>query len=83
MGAMLRFRQETGKDATEIDGSLTDLCTYLYCCVASACKHDGVEFGFSLMAFADGLTPEDLTAWSEAVALDQPEGSDGDAEKKS
>ena len=32
MGAMLRFKRETGKEATTVDGSsLTDLVTYVWC----------------------------------------------------
>ena len=67
MGAMLRFKKETGKEVTELGNSLSDMCAYLYCCVASACKKDGVKFDMSLMDFADSLTPEDLNQWTEAV----------------
>ena len=56
MGAMLRFKMETGKEVSDISNDVTDMCTYLFCCIASACKHDGVEFGFSLMDFADCVT---------------------------
>lgn len=67
MGAMLRFKQETGKEVTEIDpGSFSDLCTYLWCCVKSASKADGKDFDLSLMDFADNVTPEDATEWAEA-----------------
>ena len=67
MGAMLRFKQETGKEVTEIDpGSFSDLCTYLWCCVKSASKADGKDFDLSLMDFADSVTPEDATEWAEA-----------------
>lgn len=67
MGAMLRFKQETGKEVTEIDpGSFSDLCTYLWCCVKSASKADGKDFDLSLMDFADSVTPEDATEWTEA-----------------
>ena len=32
MGAMLRFKQETGREVTEMKGdSLTDICTHLWC----------------------------------------------------
>lgn len=66
MGAMLRFKQETGKEVTEIDpGSFSDLCTYLWCCVKSASKADGKDFDLSLMDFADSVTPEDATEWAE------------------
>ncbi len=87
MGAMLRFKQETGKEVTDISGSLSDMCAYLYCCTASACKKDGVEFGMTLMDFADSVTPEDLNQWTEAVnaTADQTpeEDTSAEGEKKS
>ena len=49
MGAMLRFKRETGKEVTDMDGgSLTDVCTFLWCCIVSACKADGITFDMSL-----------------------------------
>ncbi|MGN0069581.1 MAG: hypothetical protein ACI350_07620, partial [Prevotella sp.] len=52
MGTMLRFRQETGKEVSEIGaGCLSDLCTFLWCCTVSACNHDGIDFSLSLMDF--------------------------------
>ncbi len=87
MGAMLRFKEETGKEVTEIDaGSFSDLCTYLWCCVKSASKADGLDFSLSLMDFADSITPEDALAWSEATKEQSGVASDGErgsAEKKS
>jgi hypothetical protein len=80
MGAMLRFKQETGKEVTEIGNSISELCTYLYCCVVSACKADGVPFDLSLMDFADSLTAEEMQEWTEAVN-EQTEKS-GNNEKK-
>ena len=81
MGAMLRFKNETGREVTSIEPSdISGLCTYLWCCVVSACKCDGVEFGLSLMDFADSISQEDMGAWAEAVA--EP-SSDSEAEKKS
>lgn len=68
MGAMLRFKKETGKEVTELGNSLSDMCAYLFCCVASACKHDGVKFDMSLMDFADSVSPDDLSAWAEATS---------------
>ena len=69
MGAMLRFKKETGKEVTEIDGtSLSELCIYLWCCVMSASKHDGADFSMSLQDFSDALSPDDLTAWSASLA---------------
>lgn len=83
MGAMLRFKKETGKEVTELaNGSFSDLCVYLYCCVASACAADKVSFDMSVMDFADALSPEDMTEWANKV---QGEGTAApeDAEKKS
>lgn len=80
MGAMLRFKKETGKEITEItDKSFTDLCTYLYCCVASASAADKVNFNLSLLEFADALSPEDMQVWTNKMqqfgnATDNAEG---------
>lgn len=80
MGAMLRFKRETGKEVTEIKGDVSDLCTYLWCCVASASKHDGIDFDLSLMDFADSIAPEEVTAWANAINAES--GTDN-GEKKS
>ncbi|MBQ8793434.1 MAG: hypothetical protein IJZ63_01655 [Clostridia bacterium] len=83
MGAALRFKKETGKEIMEINGgSLTDVCTYLYCCVVSACAADKVDFNMSLMEFADALNPEDMQAWTAQM---QPDANDNavEGEKKS
>ncbi len=84
MGAMLRFKQETGKEITEIDpSSFTDLCTYLWCCVASAAKREGKKFEMSLMDFADSIMPEDMTAWGQSIMSDSETTEDSKEEKKS
>lgn len=64
MGAMLRFRNEAGKDVTQLNSDdIGDLVTLLWCCVASASNADGVEFDMSLMDFADSLDPETVTGF--------------------
>ena len=84
MGAMPRFKQETGKEITEIDpASFTELCTYLWCCGASAAKREGKEFNMSLMDFADAIMPEDMTAWGNSIMSDGGPAEDTDGEKKS
>lgn len=86
MGAMLRFKRETGREATEIDpSSLSDLCTFLWCCVVSASKADGKDFGMSLMEFADAISPDTATAWAEAARAGSgdPQPDSGEGEKKS
>lgn len=86
MGAMLRFQRLTGREVTEINpGSLSDLCTYLYCCVVSASRRERKELNMELMEFADSITPEAMQRWQqqlEAGAADEPSATAG-AEKKS
>ncbi|MDE5989095.1 MAG: hypothetical protein K2H17_06830 [Duncaniella sp.] len=83
MGAMLRFKQETGREITEIDPrSFSDLCTYLWCCVVSAAKREGKSFDMSLMDFADSLSPEDMAEWNNAIVSDSETGSGESGEKK-
>ena len=80
MGALLRFKRETGKDASELDErDVSGLITFLWCCMASASKADGVEFSLSLMDFADRLEPDTLTGFYTSMSEDAPAG---DAEKK-
>lgn len=86
MGAMLRFKRETGREVTEIQSeSFSDMCTYLWCCITSASKHDGKIFDMSLMDFADSITPDDMTEWAQSLSdgkdtsMDTPDN----AEKKS
>lgn len=83
MGAMLRFKQETGKEATEMQDSFSDLCVFLWCCVASACKRDGIPFTLSFMEFADSISPEEMVGWADSLRDEQAEHSDALNEKKS
>lgn len=85
MGAMLRFKRETGREITEIEpNSFSDLCTYLWCCVKSASKREGIDFDMSLMDFADNIAPDDMAAWNDAISADSKGGTAGDnGEKKS
>lgn len=85
MGAMLRFKEETGKEITEIDGgSLTEMFTYLWCCVASACAREGVEFGMSRMELADRVMPEDMAGWRDTLTAsgDGKGARDGQGDEK-
>lgn len=85
MGAMLRFKKETGKEVTEISDNLSDMCAYLYCCTLSACKKDSIKFDMSLMDFADSITPEDLNQWTTEVSdtTEQMPKEGSEDEKKS
>ena len=76
MGALLRFKRETGREVSEIKKTdVADQVILLWCIVTAACSADKVEFGIGLEEFADALTPEALTL------LDDESGGDG-AKKK-
>lgn len=68
MGAMLRFKEQTGKEITDLDTtSFTELCTYLWCCIKSACAREQKQFDLSLLDFADSIDPDDMNAWASAI----------------
>ncbi|MBR1463452.1 MAG: hypothetical protein IJ604_08805 [Prevotella sp.] len=67
LGAMRRFKQETGKDADNISGA-SDLAVFVWCCCFSACKADGVEFGESLEDFCDLVDMGALSEFTKAIA---------------
>lgn len=86
MGAMLQFKELTGREVSEIQQqNVSDLVAYLYCCTASACRRNGVEFTMSLLAFADALDPDALDAWVKSLTeqAQAAEAADESEEKKS
>lgn len=78
MGAMLRFKRETGKDVTQMNTSdVAELVTLLWCCIVSASKADGVEFGMELLDFADRIDQDTTTSFYASM-----EKEPADTEKK-
>ena len=62
MGAMVRFKRESGKDIREVNQTDVDLMLmFVWCCVKSACNADSVEFDIAFDRFVDMLEPEDFT----------------------
>jgi len=55
MGAVLRFKRETGQDISKALTDTETMITYIWCCISSACAQDNVEFGMSLIEFADAM----------------------------
>lgn len=85
MGAYLLFTEETGRDVTELNVSdVSDLLTWVWCCVVSACRRDGVAFDISLSCFADYVLVEDVLSWVRQVPPSEPSasGSPPSAKKK-
>ena len=84
MGALLRFKQETGKELNEANG-ITDNATLIWCCIKSACKYEGKDFDMSLMDFADNVDGQDIqniAAVLNSLLTGEPKTEEGeDAEK--
>lgn len=71
MGAMVRFKRATGHDVSELDTSdIEGVLVFVWCCVASACKADGVEFCMSCEDFADHIEPSDIQSFYDGMAAD-------------
>lgn len=69
MGAMLLFKRNTGKDVSQMDGSdMEELLTLMWCCIACACKADGVEFDTDFETFTCMITPDDVSQWNTAIS---------------
>lgn len=74
MGAMLRFKRETGHDVSEMKADdVADMVAFLWCCIVSASKADGVEFGIGLMDFADMIGPDSIREFYDSVDADRPD----------
>ena len=80
MGALLRFKEQTGVDLHQAEQNATTACTYIYCCVVSSCAADRIPFDLSFMEFADALSPDDANAW--ALAMQEPDPAAAAGEKK-
>ena len=79
MGAMLRFKRETGKEVSEIGSDLSLLITLMWCAVQSASAADGVEFDLPLLRFADLIGMEQVTAFTESLnTIQTPSGHSSD-----
>lgn len=88
-GAMLFFKQTTGKEVTEFDPSqFSELFTFFYCTVRAACVRERVAFPFKdAEEFGCMVDPEVLQAWGAEVQgaslLEVEEGAADGEQKKS
>lgn len=77
-GAMLRFKDLTGKEVAEIGVRDTSLhIKYLWCCVVSASKREGKEFDMPLQVFADCITDEEIAQWQSMQKSDEKKTDSG------
>lgn len=68
MGAMLRFKRETGHDVSRmLADDVSDMVAFLWCCIVSASKADGTPFDMPLMDFADMLDPDSIKAFYDGM----------------
>lgn len=68
MGALRRFKKETGRDVSGIkENDLSDIATLLWCCVVSACNADGVPFSMNIDDFADCIEPGEMVGFAESL----------------
>lgn len=65
MGAMMQFKELTGREVTELQGGdITLAVTLLYCCIVSACRVEGIPVPFhSPMEMADWMDADDFASW--------------------
>jgi len=81
-GAMLRFKHETGRDVSAMDGGMADDIILIWCCVASACVADGIEFNYSCEEFSDRVDIEELQSFNVSMQADAVAGAKKKTEKK-
>ncbi|MDE6860947.1 MAG: hypothetical protein K2J65_11110 [Duncaniella sp.] len=84
--AMLKFKQLTGRDWGALEGNgITDLITFLWCCVWATCAVDGVEFTDDIEEFTGHLDGSVFSRWMKYLSDSnkQTVGDDEGGGKKS
>lgn len=66
LGAMRRFKAETGRDVSTMEDS-ADMAVLIWCCVKSACNADDVSMDVSLDVFCDRLDVESVQAFADLI----------------
>lgn len=83
-GAMLRFKDLTGKEVSEINPQgVSDLIRFLWCCTVSACAREKRTFPLSLMEFADHIDNTHLLQWQRSMEEAAKEEQTSEGQKKS
>lgn len=68
MGSMKRFKDETGKEISQINGE-SEWGILFWCCVKSGCAREKINFEMKCIDFLDYCTTEVLNTWVEALKL--------------
>lgn len=78
MGAMLRFSEMTGHDVSKMEsGSMVETIQFVWCCIRSACKVDGIELKLDFETFADMLTLEDINGFYSGMDISGEKKNNG------
>ena len=68
MGALLRYKRETGKDASQMAASDVEaMLMLMYCCCKSASKADGEAFDMDFELFCDSLEPSAINEFNASI----------------
>ena len=82
MGAMVRFKNESGKDVSKLEKTnISELVLFVYCCVKSACNADKVTFDYDFETFADLMEPDAANSFYEDMGGEEKKTTN-QAEKK-
>lgn len=74
MGAMIHYKRDTGVDVSKLDTTdIESMVRFIWHCVRSACKADGIEFDLDFDEFADRLDPETLNRFYGEMAVEADE----------
>lgn len=80
IGAMVRYKQITGKDFSEFKGDMEELGTIIQCGIRSACKAEGVEAPQlktdELMDYIDLEEAMELLGLKKADGVGEPQKGD-------
>lgn len=88
LGAMKAFKEETGKEVSEIDtaadGDKIDLTMSLvFCCIRSACRREMIDLPFaSTNDLLDYITPDELSGIVASVFASSDSQEKPDTAKK-
>lgn len=77
LGAMRRFKAETGHELSDGQISVSEMAALLWCCVKSACNADGIAFDMLLDDFADNLEMEQLEQYTALMEESTPKKKTG------
>lgn len=68
MGAMIRFKHESGLDIRDVDQKdFVSVIRFMWCCVKSASNADGVQMDYDFETFADLVDAGDMTSFLDEM----------------